>query len=719
MEEGNHEILRTIDFSKMDPEESLRLGPDAPYMLAQVFRKLGMTEQSRALLVLSFLRGSEPWAERGAAEGVDAFTGEHLWNDAASLAQKGYERYPGNREILVRYARILVELENFNRLRAVLPDADQHPGEYPDSGAAPPREPVDWEIEECRIMADFMTGDKRWEERFLFWTAENPVQDSFDRLYGWLNGAGALAQLRTDALSVCARGRHFAATGEYGNALRAIVPVLENPAFVTPAILSVLDRCYTALGRFDEGAAFFSALAGRAGNDEIRMRALFIEGSLWRKSGAWQKGIDAFSLCWKNGNTPRERDRAAWYALDCAVKLSHRKGLEAFRQWAPLWNDPSFFGDIATTFGVNCIRNGGWREAGELFRAIGQILDGKTRSFYLFVLSRGFSCGRLKPEPGESAEGFLRQIVAEDADPYYSILASVLLGEPPERAALFRMVNAAAAGERRAALLAGDSDAAESAQQTAHEPTASGEPGRTFRPAETAAARFLAFSLPDLACAEIMKDLGAVSGDMIRKVVRSCSRNGFHYEALKLAVTAAGMRKGHIGAEEIELLYPRPFSERIEATAREEGIPAWLFWALIREESYFSPEIGSSAGAVGLCQLMPSTAADIARRKGFSSYDLTDPADNISMGGWYFGSQLKRFDAAVPALWAYNAGPGRAASWKSSAAGGDPFLAVETVPFVETRYYIHKILVSAVFYGYLYEGISPETVFGAFFPQGK
>src|SRR5215210_3761058 len=89
------------------------------------------------------------------------------------------------------------------------------------------------------------------------------------------------------------------------------------------------------------------------------------------------------------------------------------------------------------------------------------------------------------------------------------------------------------------------------------------------------------------------------------------------------------------------------------AAARKHGIDPALLAGLVRQESNFDPTAGSPAGARGLTQLMPATAA------GLGVTDVTDPAQALEGGAKYLAQQLEQFGGDVTlALAAYNAGPG-------------------------------------------------------------
>jgi soluble lytic murein transglycosylase-like protein len=120
---------------------------------------------------------------------------------------------------------------------------------------------------------------------------------------------------------------------------------------------------------------------------------------------------------------------------------------------------------------------------------------------------------------------------------------------------------------------------------------------------------------------------------------------------------------------------PTPFASEISAAATRNGVDPKLLTGLIRAESNFDPNATSSAGAQGLTQLMPGTAASLGVTNPL------DPAQAIEGGAKYLRQQLDRFGGdASKALAAYNAGPGAVERF-----GGVP-------PYAETQAYVRKVL---------------------------
>jgi len=117
----------------------------------------------------------------------------------------------------------------------------------------------------------------------------------------------------------------------------------------------------------------------------------------------------------------------------------------------------------------------------------------------------------------------------------------------------------------------------------------------------------------------------------------------------------------------------------------------------MKQESAFIPDIKSSAGAVGLMQLMPPTARDMGRKIGMKvpSWKLTNSELNLRLGVTYLKHVLDRFGKnTVLATAAYNAGPHRVSQWITDRTMPADIW-VETIPFDETRRYVKSVLFNA------------------------
>ena len=150
--------------------------------------------------------------------------------------------------------------------------------------------------------------------------------------------------------------------------------------------------------------------------------------------------------------------------------------------------------------------------------------------------------------------------------------------------------------------------------------------------------------------------------------------------------------------------YPLRYDDAIRASASRHDLDPALVAAVIYAESRFDAGARSEQGAVGLMQVLPETAAQIARETGgvaFVPADLEDPEINVRYGAYYLRAVLDTFAGdAVAAVAAYNAGAGAVQEWMSAAPGRR--LRVADIPYAETRAFVRSVLEARTVYRQTY-----------------
>ena len=138
-----------------------------------------------------------------------------------------------------------------------------------------------------------------------------------------------------------------------------------------------------------------------------------------------------------------------------------------------------------------------------------------------------------------------------------------------------------------------------------------------------------------------------------------------------------------------ELTLPLRHEDIIRQQAKDKGVDASLIAAVIYAESRFRDQT-SRAGARGLMQITPTTAKEIERLSGGTTFkleDLSDPEINIRYGTFYLAALLNQFDGSeVAALAAYHAGPTAVEEWGGSS------ISIADIPIEETRDYVEEVL---------------------------
>jgi soluble lytic murein transglycosylase len=225
-----------------------------------------------------------------------------------------------------------------------------------------------------------------------------------------------------------------------------------------------------------------------------------------------------------------------------------------------------------------------------------------------------------------------------------------------------------------------------------------------------AGVELLRMQLPDAAAELLAIDRRSLPEDAARLLVEALQRSGSTGAAAYVARTTLG--RTLVGglddrtADVWRATYPLPFRSMVEQSARASSVDPDLLQALMREESRFNPCARSPTGALGLTQLMPRTAQDVARGLKLGRVVpsmLHRPALNIRLGAAYLSELLSEFEGSmVRAVAAYNAGP--VAVWRWVRARPDEEIDewVEKIPISETRDYVKRVLGSYGAYRLVY-----------------
>lgn len=158
---------------------------------------------------------------------------------------------------------------------------------------------------------------------------------------------------------------------------------------------------------------------------------------------------------------------------------------------------------------------------------------------------------------------------------------------------------------------------------------------------------------------------------------------------------------------DLKLRFPLAFQDQIGAAANRSRLSSNWLLAIARQESAMTADAQSPKGAMGLMQIMPSTAKIVAKKHKISyrsKYQLLDPAKNIELASAYLKQLLEQYKGnSIYATAAYNAGPHRVNRWLQKTAGQPLDIWIENIPFGETRQYVKNVLAYSVIFAHLRE----------------
>lgn len=153
----------------------------------------------------------------------------------------------------------------------------------------------------------------------------------------------------------------------------------------------------------------------------------------------------------------------------------------------------------------------------------------------------------------------------------------------------------------------------------------------------------------------------------------------------------------------INRLFPLSYRDYVKNRSKKFKIDHRMVYSVIKAESMYNHVAVSSAGAVGLLQIMPNTAKGIAKNLKISTYDLKDPYTSINFGVKYLSWLNRMFKGNFEEMMGgYNAGAGNIIKWKKKFDYSDSDLFVELIPYEETRYYILRTRRFLILYKLIY-----------------
>lgn len=427
----------------------------------------------------------------------------------------------------------------------------------------------------------------------------------------------------------------------------------------------------------------------------------------WALSGRDFEGGILFLGLTESAPSAADSDGALWYWLDITMRRIEREEMDGSKralQFAALaeaskrWKNPTNFDDLVDEFDRTLLREKSWNDVLALRTlAGGTVSQGlKTRLSY--------QSARLAEEKladpslfnggtDSYATDVFRTILADGgAEDYYRTMAAWRLRERPLYVASMPD-------------LSGSSAVFDSMQKAR---AALSAPG----PGEPASLRlaweYLERDLDGSAARKALELIGSLDAGREASLAFEFSARSEHYAALRFARDSLAKGGGKEYPALYGLLYPLAWEGLVAQAASIASIPKALAYGIVRSESVFDPEAVSYAGAVGLAQLMPATAAETARGLKMPSYALTDPEDNLTIGFTYYSYMLARFGARpVRAMFAYNAGPGRMMAWAKESGELPDDLLLETLNIAQPRQYAKNIIHAALAYGVIHYSIDP------------
>ncbi|MBO4638316.1 MAG: lytic transglycosylase domain-containing protein [Treponema sp.] len=414
--------------------------------------------------------------------------------------------------------------------------------------------------------------------------------------------------------------------------------------------------------------------------------------------------------CYENAiastDDPSKKDNALWYLIKTKLKISLDKTINSIEEYAQTWSDSEYFDDIFDSLIPSLIVNGKWTAFKDLIEKLDGYASKETMSQLYYLYGRFIECGYIELPEDERAvatKAAYTKALDSGTSTYYKLLSMYRLGLSPDAITV-----------------------PEPVEETPNEESAPS-------PADNLLCGFATFGYSEKIYGKWMElyknGATADTGFYLANFLNKCASedDSYYVQALRIAARSGNMATQPLTKDQLKEVYPQNFSKLVEEYANKYNINTSVIYALIRSESFFDKEIVSSAGAIGLTQLMSPTAEEIAQKLKIKEYSLVDSETNIMFGTYYLSELIRRSDGSLlRAFFSYNAGFRKVTTWLNSSmmdfgktGNLDMDLFLETIPVSETREYGRKLVSATIMYEYLYgnEQTADGTTDGTTFAQ--
>lgn len=375
--------------------------------------------------------------------------------------------------------------------------------------------------------------------------------------------------------------------------MESVIQRLDPATVAASALVADLAGACQAAGAQSAGARFLERMSARLPG-RARADAMEQAGRLYRRARAYPQAIAVLRAAVSASADADQRDRARWQILDILITL-HPSDLPALvEKESADWSNPASFTDLLESWISDLVAAKKWATVARLWAMVQTRGPADVDARLSYILARVVQEGLIKRVPGAppvSPHELFTEAASKDSDGYYGIMASILLGQIPPQ-----LVPRAESGAT--------------------------EPPPPLDPLITG---FLPFGLSSQAYQRIIDSRRSLSDAQVLAAARLFSQVDDHASSMHLMGLLSQRRA--LSEDELKLEYPQAYGSVIDELARETGIKGSVLYGLVREESFFDPDIVSSAGAVGLSQLIPATASSVARALHLSEPDLRGPGD--------------------------------------------------------------------------------------------
>lgn len=644
-----------------------KYGADASYFIALNSLRENNTTQAINGLKNAAKKGS-PLISRRAMEKL---TEVGSMQERTASCRKLYKAFPDEESLLI-YVKELNRQKEYYSIMAKTDSIDCKESSN--------------ELVYYRLLSMLKKNDSRLKKELRDWLSERTYSSWHNKFHT------EFVRIENPESNTLEKFRWLVYNKDYLAAIEYINPVLEIKANRKPVVFSDTGKALLYGTKDFQSAANFMDSLCKTCPENCRFYCNFYAGRFYEKTGDNGKAIERYKAAMEQAYSDGLYDNALWYILNASLKYTPQESYDTLEQFLDKIKDKEYYNDFFDTLSLRLISTQKW----ELYKKTTDLIWNKASpdscSKFSYVTARLIQTGYIKDAEASEVSDYFHKSLSSGSDLYYKILSMEKLGLDGK-------------------------DMEKELYSTGNRKEITVDPEK-----ERLLYGYADFGLAEYINEEYQNLKENISTGCAKKLAQflwqcGSKENEYLLQSIRIASRRVFNSESAPDRELFELAFPQNFSGTIKETCERFGQYEYLLYALIRSESFFNAKVTSHAGAVGLTQLMDSTAGDIARKLKFSEYDLTDTDTNILFGAFYFEELTRRLDGSIIlAAFSYNGGISRVRSWVKSAAmqfgskkvPNDLFL--EALPYAETREYGRKILSAAAMYAWLYYGVSPSDV---------
>ncbi len=708
----NVEFLRHINYDQVSLKQVFQLGEGAGYYMSFVYKELGLDDLAEEMLGLQWNRGQGPWKRESAVLLLSSLVESKQYLKAEEFAEDARDIFPQHATLCRLHVESMYWQE---KTQGVLKAIEELAGISGVSLDELFREDPEMHLFYAATMCEL--EKEGWQKQFLSLFTGVPASMFHVRGHDFLLHKGVLRSGFTAMEKQLIEGKYNLARGYWREAFDLWEPLFysQPDLMTTDTMVKEAARLFSITGEEDRGTVLLAGL----GEKDLPVNPYILNISLGRLESGPRNYRDAalfFKEALEHSSSGRERDIALWLHMDALFDDDPLTAAAEMDWYVTQWVDPAYYHDILEELCSFLVREKDWTFLLKVYNDIRHVADPVTELRYRSAIVQAAEAGLLNASPAyiEELQSFPVQETRFDTSSlYYTFLFSSLPEELTERGVFPTLT-----GELGTS---GPTESADSTNPVAGEDTQENPEKQEQREearggeAEHFISGFMQFGLYEEAYNLLLSRFDKVDLAFSRRTAEELAGQGLFYESVVIMKLLFNAEEYTVDLDDYTLLYPRPYYSEMRRLSEKQSLSVSVFYGLVREESHFKAAIVSHAGAVGLAQMMPSTAEHVAMLMRKQEYELTNPSDNLEMGAFYFNRLMGQFDVPSRALYAYNAGPNRVRSWEAQFGDLPGPLFLEAIPFKETRHYGRKVLVSALYYAYLYENKLPDEIISSFF----